>query len=79
MSSRGSLSERGISGSRNAREPEIGSHSSRRDDHVRKRNDYDFTCVAKIRAIASQISGRWTPFSASASCVSIKPYGMPVS
>ena len=39
----------------------------------------DFTCIARIRAIASQISVRWMPFSANDNCVSINPYGMPVS
>ena len=32
-----------------------------------------FTCIARMRAIASQISGRCTPFSASANCVSMRP------
>ncbi len=38
-----------------------------------------FTCIDRIRAIASHISVRWMPFSASANCVSISPYGTPVS
>jgi hypothetical protein len=44
-----------------------------RDSLIPPVTDQLFTCIARIRAIASQISVRWMPFSPSASCVSMSP------